>query len=384
MDFAISEYLKERDKRRNNGSCKSCEKSVKWSRECVASHKRRNCSDDEGKRFFAKRKFTEQSVNNASVSDESLSFDGILIQQELTDEKIAEINTKLAKFFFRTGIPFRLAESGAFKELLAALNPAYAEHMPSAHTLSGTLLDQEYQHLTARRDKILQESKDLVLVSDGWTNCRGDHIVNFCVKAPDQKTFFYKSINTSGTRQNAEAVADAILSVIEELGSEKFSCLITDNAAVMRASWKIVEEKYPHIVANGCAAHVINLLIKDILSTPDHQKTIKESGKIIQFVNNHHMAKAKFEEKRKAAKIANTLSSPVSTRWFSQFTSSNNLLKAKYVLMSLADENSKDLKEIVPKDKSDVALKLMKSPEFWERLATLVETIGYPANVIGK
>ena len=256
--------------------------------------------------------------------------------------------------------------------------------MPSAHTLSGVLLDQEHQQLAEHRDKILQESKDLVLVSDGWTSVRGDHIVNFCVKAPNQKPFFYKSINTSGIRQNTEAVADSILAVIEELGSEKFSCVITDNAAVMRASWKLIEEKYPHIAANGCAAHVMNLLVKDILSTPDHQKTIKESGKIIQFVNNHHLAKAKFEEKRKAAKVANTLSSPVPTRWYSQFTSSSNVLKAKYVLMSLADENSEDLKDIVPKIKSDQALKLMKSPDFWERLATLVRTIEYPSNIIGK
>ena len=386
MSFPILEFLDERDKETNKGSCKSCGKFVKWSRDSVASHKRKNClDDDEEARYFAKRNRTQSSLASHTLAiDENLPHDKILNEQELTDEKKEEINTKFAKFFFRTGIPLTLADCETFKDFVTALHPAYAESMPNAHTLSGQLLDQEYQQLADRRDKFLHESHDLVLVSDGWTNVRGDHIVNFCVKAPNLKPFFYKSINTSETRDDAEAVSELILTVIDEIGSDRFTCVITDNAPVMKAAWKLIEERYPHITAYGCAAHIINLLINDILNTPKHQKTIEASEAIIQFVNNHHLFKAKFEEEGKAAGVVISLSSPVSSRWNSQYTSSSSLLKAKYVLMRLADESSDDLTEVVPKIESELALNLMKSFEFWERLATLVKTIEYPTNVIGK
>lgn len=82
MKFTISDFLDERDKVTNKGSCKSCSKRVKWSRVSVASHKRKNClANDEEKRFFAIEKSTYPNLNNGSVSDDSLSSDGMSNEQ---------------------------------------------------------------------------------------------------------------------------------------------------------------------------------------------------------------------------------------------------------------------------------------------------------------
>lgn len=66
-------------------------------------------------------------------------------------------------------------------------------------------------------NQFLTGSNDLTLITDGWTNTRGDHIVNFLVKSPTQRPMFYKSINTTGIIQNTENVSKAILDVIEVL-----------------------------------------------------------------------------------------------------------------------------------------------------------------------
>ena len=142
-------------------------------------------------------------------------------------------------------------------------------------------------------------------MSDGWTNIRGNHIVNFCIKAPDQKAFFYTSINISGIIYSSSAIAAAILQVIEKIGSQKLTSFISDNAPVMKSAWRIIEEKYPHISAE----------------------------KIINYVKNHHIVKTKFNEKRIAAKISFSLSMPVSTRWFSYYKSMSSLQLSKYVLI---------------------------------------------------
>ncbi|KAG5669962.1 hypothetical protein PVAND_000251 [Polypedilum vanderplanki] len=152
----------------------------------------------------------------------------------------------------------------------------------------------------------------------------------------------------------------------------------------MKAAWKLIEVKFPHISASGCAAHGMNLLIKDITSTTESAKTIKESEKIIKFIKNHHLVKAMFDERRLAANVLSSLCLPVPTRWYSLFNSMNNLLVSKYVLIKLADEKYDELKDMQPKSTSAAVLTLLKSNAFWDRLAKLVKDIEFPSNIIGK
>lgn len=379
--FELSGYLKDREGSR--GICKSCSKSVGWSKDRLAAHKRTNCptaTEDE------KRKFSKRSLEvNLSSSQNELdqSFSGASMRV-MTSHEIDSADEKLANFFFRSGVSLRLLDSATFKDFVNTINPSYAASLPTAKKLSGPLLDQQYKKCQDQLSKVLDSSLNLTLFSDGWTNVRGDHLVNFCIKAPEQKPIFYRSVNTSGKAQNAVSIAEEIMNVIDELGSEKFCCIITDNAPVMKLSWKIIEAKYSSIAAYGCAAHGLNLLVKDILDTPENVKLMKNAEKIIKFVTNHHMVKSKYEERRKIAKIAHTLTMSVPTRWFSRFTSLNDLLSSKYVLIQLADEESDQLKEINPKNTSASVLGLIKSNEFWNQLAKLVKTIEYPANIIGE
>lgn len=195
----------------------------------------------------------------------------------------------------------------------------------------------------------LKDAQGLTLTSDGWTNLKGDHIVNFVIKAPDQKPVFYKSIDTTGISQTAAAVADAISAVIDEIGAQKIIALVTDNMNVMKAVWVEIESRYPKIAAYGCAAHGVNLLIKDILSLPQHVKTMNDSNKVIQFFNNHHIAHAKYQEKMKGAGVTHKLTSSVKTRWFTEHTSAAHLRQAKVLLTRLAHEDWEILGNIQPK-----------------------------------
>jgi Protein of unknown function (DUF 659) len=145
-----------------------------------------------------------------------------------------------------------------------------------------------------------------------------------------------------------------------EIGSEKFSAVVTDNPNVMKAVWKIIEERYPTIAAYGCAAHGVNLLIKDIAHLPEHANTIKESTKIIQFVKNHHQSFAMFEEKRKEAGVNRRLSTSVPTRWMSEHEQALNLFNAKVVLTRMSMENYAELVKINPRHNSERALELLR------------------------
>lgn len=48
------------------------------------------------------------------------------------------------------------------------------------------------------------------------------------------------------------------------LGPQKVVAVVTDNARNMKAGWKLLEQKYPWIVFEGCKAHGLDLATKDL------------------------------------------------------------------------------------------------------------------------
>lgn len=355
----IKDFLRNFNQQTHRGSCIACGKDVTWNNERLASHKRLNCPTvtEAEKELFKKRKAPEDqpSGDNSFVHEASSSS---------------------------SGISFRLADSDSFKAFVSKINPGYAKTMPSAKKLSGSLLDQNYSTEAEKLNNLLRSSINLTLISDGWTNVNGEHIVNYSVKAPGHKPLFKCSANTSGIIQDAKAISEAICKVLEELGSEKFCSVVTDNASVMRAAWKQIELRFPHISANGCAAHAMNLLIKDLLN--DHDQTLSEAATVIKFVNNHHLVLAKFEARRKEAKVEHKLSLPVITRWYSQYHTLKNLNSAKYVLIKLCDEESEVIQSTKPRPTAVAVVNLIKSSDFWLRISKCIKLIEYPTQIIGK
>jgi Protein of unknown function (DUF 659) len=380
-NFKIADYLGDLNLITKNGNCKACNSLVSWSRDRVASHKRTNCAQitqEESVLFAKKRKVQDLSLNSSSqLQDIDLNSSTPALTKD-------EIDKLVANLFFRTGMSFRIADSPAWKELFANLNPDYAKEMPTARTIGGKLLKERYESASEQMKAILEEAEGLVLSSDGWKDTNSEHIVNFILISRHHDPVFYKSICTTGIQQNAVAVANEIGSVIEEIGVAKFSAVITDSPNVMVLARKILEERYPTLSAYGCAAHGVNLLIKDIVAIPEYAKTTKEACKLIQFINNHHMCLAKFEAKRIEAGISHKLTAPAPTRWAYEYYSNKNLLDAKVVLMRMANEDREDLSQISPRSNSAAALTLMLSDDFWIRLAKLVKVLEMPSSVISK
>lgn len=266
MEFVIADYLGNYNKATGRGNCKGCDTSVSWKRTKVASHKRANCSAvTAAEKEIFRIRTTSSNNSEADISMQSDDSGPYTLTPMLTVERKAEIDGALAMLCFRTGVPFRFINSDVFRHFVELLNPEYAREMPRAKTVSGILLDKQYTKTAEKLRSVLDNSNNLTLISDGWTNCRGDHIVNFLVKGPGQPSLFVKSMNTTGITQDAAGIADAVGKVLNELGAAKFVSFVSDNAPVMKAAHDEIEERFPHISAFGCAAHVLNLLVKDIL-----------------------------------------------------------------------------------------------------------------------
>jgi hypothetical protein len=66
----------------------------------------------------------------------------------------------------------------------------------------------------------------------------------------------------------------------------------TDNAVNMKAAWSKVEESYPHSTPIGCAAHALDLLLKDIMALKTLDTLYKRAKEMVRYVKGHQVIAA--------------------------------------------------------------------------------------------
>lgn len=395
--FVIADYLT-KIVGEEKGFCKSCEKIVPWSRGRVTSHKSANCpAISEQEKAFFRSQNNQKVIRTVSVASSLIDDSSAASEVTQTSKRQKVLSGFLdtisvgqrdaasqafAKLFFRTGIPFRVADSLAMKDFVKKLRPAYVDLLPSAEVIGGTFLNKEYDDLFERGKSFLAGALYYSLVSDGWSNLRNEHMVNFVIIVPGHKPFFFKSVSTVGIRQTSQAIAKEIMDVINLLGEAKCVSVVTDNASNMRGAWDIIEDKYPHIFANGCGAHVMNLLIKDICEIERYQDTLSEVQFLVRFVKDHHHVLAKFNELRRQYNISKTLCLTVPTRWYTHFNSCETLNKAKYAMTQLLEEGVLD--EISGRAQVERFRKIIGDMNFWIRLKEIIKVLSLPTSIIGK
>jgi hypothetical protein len=71
--------------------------------------------------------------------------------------------------------------------------------------------------------------------------------------------------------------------VIEKIGPEKFSAIVTDAGANIQNARKIITGKYQHILNIRCIAHAINLISKDICNISFANRILTRCNTIVTF-----------------------------------------------------------------------------------------------------
>ena len=78
--------------------------------------------------------------------------------------------------------------------------------------------------------------------------------------------------------------------VVEEIGHENVVQIVTDNGENYKKACKnLVEQpEYNHIVWQPCAAHTVNLMLKDIAKFREVDVIVKSAKQICRFFHNHN------------------------------------------------------------------------------------------------
>jgi hypothetical protein len=294
----------------------------------------------------------------------------------ITSKNKEDIDSVLARAIYASGTPLSITENKYWQQAFKLIRPSY--QLPSRYSLSKPLLDAEYMRIMEKVEQQLNEALCLSLISDGWTNIRGDSVINFIICTP--KPVFYKSIDASEKKHTAEYISNQMIQVIEKIGSEKFFALITDNGSSMKAAWEIITEKYPNITALGCFAHGMNLVMNDIMSLQTMENIFKKAKRVVKHIKGAHILSSSFKMKQNeklGKNKATTLKLPSKTRWNRVVIMFESLKHGKQSLQEIA------IMKDVNMDK-EIRQLILDNDVFWVQLQNSLKILDPIALAITK
>jgi hypothetical protein len=280
-----------------------------------------------------------------------------------TKEEKHYVDMQWALWFYECGIPFNAAAARQFQiavEATAQFGSGYKP--PSPHLLGEPLLqDAVKQTSTMREDhKHAWKHYGCTLMSDGWTDRRGRHLINFLVNSPEG-TYFLESVDASSEVHDAFMLADLLEKKVEDIGKENVVQVVTDNGANYKAAGRILMDRIPTLFWSPCAAHCLDLMLEEIGKLPYFKKPIARARRVTTFIYRHGRILSLMREKTGGADLVR----PAATRFATSFLTLKSLHKHKDPLKSLflSEEwaGNKLAKTQAGKDVYDIVL----SVEFW-------------------
>ncbi|XP_071579235.1 uncharacterized protein [Temnothorax nylanderi] len=321
------------------------------------------------------------SVSSSSTSKSSRSNKTLEKFVSVTTDKMkTKIDHALARAVFITGVPFSIFENPYWKFAMSLMRPSYEP--PSAYQISNPLLNSEYDQVMQSVKAKIKAAPCLGIITDGWTNIRGENLINFVISTPEP--IFLKSVAPGKERETAKFISSEILKIIDDLVKDdvdvkRIFLIVTDNAANMRAAWSLVNEKHPHIVTIGCCAHSLNLLVNDMIKQPSVQCINKKVKKVIKEFKNHHVINAVFksEQKERYGSKAISLKLPPKTRWFYLVISLYSIRSNKAAMQATVIEENLDVKR-------EIRDMVLDNDGFWELISELYKMLIEIAKAISK
>jgi hypothetical protein len=224
------------------------------------------------------------------------------------------------------------------------------------------LLDAEFNRVQVKVKQIIEKADCIAIISDGWSNVCGHGIMNYIISTP--QPVFYKSTDTRDNRHTGLYIADELEAVINDLGPQKVFALVTDNAANMNAAWSKVEESCPHITPIDCAAHALNLLLKDTMALKTMDALYKRAKEMVRYVKGYRGVAVIYLNNQSEKSKSTTLKLPSNARR-GGVVMFDSLLEGKESLQEMSISQSADLDSPINR--------ILLDDVFWERVVSQPE-----------
>ena len=109
------------------------------------------------------------------------------------------------------------------------------------------------------------------------------------IHTPDHQEFLWSLKNLSDHSHTADFLAVQIEEVINKIGNDNFSAIVSDAGANIKLARHHITSKYPYMLNVRCIAHAINLISKDICKTPFANKILRRCMVLVKYFKASHL-----------------------------------------------------------------------------------------------
>jgi hypothetical protein len=152
------------------------------------------------------------------------------------------VDDHIVDFLYENRVPLHVVKSRTWEIMLESIGqygPGYQG--PSYHNTRVTWLERAVNRTSELRAKHEAAWKEYgcSLMSDGWTNTRHRHLINFLANSP-AGTYFLGYVDASSEVASANILADLLEKQIDKIGREYVVQIVTDNGANFKATGRIL------------------------------------------------------------------------------------------------------------------------------------------------
>ncbi|XP_026443024.1 uncharacterized protein LOC113342839 [Papaver somniferum] len=262
-------------------------------------------------------------------------------------------------------VAFNTVRCPSFKEMIFAIGD-YGKAMPpppSYHQIRTNLFKDRLEEMRMFVDTFREHWKRFgcSIMSDGWTDGKKRHLINFLVNCP-KGSVFLKSVDASDRTNDADFIRKLVKEVIVDVGAENVVQFITDNGSNFKKAGKDLMLEYPHIFWTPCGAHCVQLMLEELGSKLPRTKTAVILGKrLVTYIYAHFQVLSLMRELTSA-----DLHRSTKTRFATQYYTLESLQKYKTPLQ-MVFVNDRWVKTRFARENVGVnALKIVTNIKFWE------------------
>lgn len=171
--------------------------------------------------------------------------------------------------------------------------------------------------------------------------------------------------------KDTQTLCNLFSEVIEWVGPANVVHIVTDNAANFAVVGRLLHQKYENIFWSPCAAHCLNLLLKDIGSMPHIADLASKASKVTTFVYNH-MIFLSWLRKREGWK---EIVCPGLTRFDTTFITLKNIYDRKHDLQALVVDKHFASLWLAKTTAGKVVSAIILDNKFWNDCFTIAKLV---------
>jgi hypothetical protein len=291
------------------------------------------------------------------------SIDGFV--KQITQKESKNVDNLIGRMIFTNNLPFTLADSGAFKDLIKALHPGYKA--PSSKLISEGILNDVYDNVKKKTAENLQ-NKTIAIAQDGWTTNQNVSIIAHTMIA-DGKSYFLDATDTQSNAKTGEFCAKLLEESISKAEQEygvTVAGIVTDNCSSMTSLRNIMSSRFPELRSYGCNSHLLNLLGDKF--TPD--ELIDQVISVQKHIRSHCFTSACLRTFKGLRPVL-----PSSTRWNSQIECCTNFLTNHGKYLDVMRESMKQTKSKAEMTKDENVYQILRNNQVYDDVKELVQVL---------